>query len=522
MNDMNVQVPHHFDVRVSHGGNNTSKKHIFNQVSGNNILIMLAAKTGKEMTTSVAIQAFKDYQNAQPGIGYQVRKYAASVLAYGTMVVGPVSAVVGAAYYILKDPLKTYVNDPMKFTSDILTNKPMISPENVVLGMFSSYSQPAYLAATIGGVVAVDLACKKATGYAPVKSLAKWTVGMISSTLLYAAYKAGEMTTSSYERDELEKAEIRKRSHQTIFNEQKDTYDGMACEIFAQCDECRNSPKEMRVLQARAIELEARFPVFKKELAKLKLTPSEVDQIMDKFVAVIKSIKELAFDLRASHAIEDQDYNRELLSILSKKEFAGKAISKKAQKHIELVKSYTLGVGHTLRSVARASVSGLTRALAVEVAIPALLAAGAYFAAPALFDQAATCFAARDISLCQSEAMVVGALATIPAVVSGLGLFQKVYGNFSAERQVADGRKEDHLASANSELATIYHGVAISLEEKANACKQNPQAMSQLKTEAERISEKIPGIKAEIKATRVIDPAHVIEYLEQVLKNIIG
>ena len=490
--------------------------------SADNLQTLLAAKNIKDVTTPLTLQLFEDYKKAKIGFGHQFKKYTASLVAYSATIGLPVAGVVGTTYWLFKD----FVKDPTLMANLIWKNEQMIEGGNFFTDSIAPYSTPALALTTLGGALAVDFAAKKALGVAPIRSVSRWTIGMISTALLYAAYKAGEITTSSYQQVEVEKTETRKKTHQQMIKQLTNKYNNIADEFTHCYDTARNSPKKLLEIKNTADELQALVPFFKSQLATLDLKASEIGHIMDKLLTATKNIKEKGLSLRTSGNQDDSRFNFELLSCLAQEEFVSKAVSKQAISHLEIAKANTLGTMHSLKSIAYAGAAGIAAATVVEVAIPALLVAGAYvgsyFSFPSAFDHVSQCSTERNFSHCGLEAGVV-ALSILPAIAQGVDLAKKIHTSFSKERIVADKKRVDHIGSAYKELLRTYAGVADDLNSRFAVAKKNPKKMEELKINATSIQEKLPIIKNDISKLGVFDhPSEITKQLEIALENVLG
>lgn len=484
------------------------------QTSENNLSQLLVGKGKDQLITPVAKQAFIDYKNARLGVIHQAKKYTASILAYGATIGVPVLAVGGTVYYAFKD----YIHDPSKLTTLIWNNYPIISSDNSVVGSLAPYTTPVTALSTFAGVMAVDFALKKATGFAPIQSVSKWTVGMISTALVYAAYKAGEITTSSYEQEEEEKTNTRKNLHIAILEQLKTTYDDIAEGLFARFQLSSHSPKELVELKNTVVQLQKRFPYIRSQLAKLDLKPSEIESIMDRLVSVTKKIKEQAFDLRMPVSEADNQYNAELLAVLSDKEFASNAISKDIKNDAQIVNNNSLGVMHTIKSYATAATLGLGSAAAIQTVASAILVAGSYFSFSESWDHISICAKTFNTSSCISEAAVIG-LMSIAALAEGVDVAKRVHNSFVKERAIADERKAKHEQHALNKLVGIYNGVANYLLKQREVA-TTPEAKNKLKADEENILAKVPAIKKQVAKLGVTaDPSIVTKKLENMIAS---
>lgn len=492
-------------------------------LSTHNLSKLLTATSANEVTTDVAQRAFDDYKKSELGLFHHVKKFTASLAAYGLTLGVPVAAVCGATYWLLKDPVKAVMANPGSVISFAYDNQPLLEGSNVVTSAIAPYTTPLAISATLAAIGTVDFAIKKTTGFAPARSVTKWTFAMLSTALLYAAYKAGEITTTSYEQQENQKTKTRERSHRTIVEQLKITYDDVADGFIRSCNAVINDPREMAAHKAMAEQLQNRFPVIKAQLAKLALTNSEIAQIMDKLNGAIKSVKAAAFELRKSSETNDK-YNAELLSILTADEFASKAIPRSAQTNISLAKANTLGLMHTAGSFVSSALSGLTTAATVQIAIPATALAVTYFAKPDLLGDVTSCISKQDYSSCQLEAGAV-ALAALPAITLGASVAKNVHEGFAKERAIADSRQADHKNKAFNELQGIYDGIANHLYQQIEATKNDLQAKDKLKQDAENIVAKLPSIHAQITKTKIFEADVVFGITEQLanaLSHIVG
>lgn len=468
--------------------------------SQTNLQRLLGARAANDVTTQIAQEAFQDYKNAQLGFFHQFKKYTASVLAYGATLGVPVAAAVGTSYWLLKN---------------MTSSEPFFGTGNPLFDAIAPYTNPKFILGSIAAITAVDFVAEKTLNFAPARAVGKWTIQMMSTAILYAAYKAGELTTSSYEQEEREKELTRKHAHQTIIKKLTETYDNIADGFTAHCYEVINSPSDLIELKKTAVALEERFSFFRKSLAQLELKPFEVSQILDRLFGAIHHVKDMALEFRVSQSKEDVVYNTELLKVLTLQEVASKAIPKTTQLNLEIAKVNTLGIGHTLKSYVCSGISGLATTAFVATVIPATLSLGTYFISKETFGHIATCSTSPNIS-CGIEGSVLG-LSTLLGGVQGTSSAQRILNNFRKERILADAKKVNYQDLAYTQLLTIYTDIADNLKAQWDSVKHNASKKTILAAEFRGLQEKLPMVKAAInKSGFEVDP--IMNELEKVLQ----
>ncbi|HEV8050985.1 MAG TPA: hypothetical protein VGP47_00705 [Parachlamydiaceae bacterium] len=490
-------------------------------ISDDNLNVLLNAKSKEDVSTNTAMQAFKEYQEAKVGIGHHIRKYTVSVAAYGTMVVVPVAAVGAGAYWLLQD----FINDPFKIFPFVYNNfnVPMIAGSSIpMIGDSIAGSAASALttpAGTAVSLITVNAIFYKTLGIAPIASVAQWGALMISSALLFAAKQAGDIVARSYDTDEVAKNETRQKTQKTILNELKVTFDDVAKGFINEWELAKDSPKKMLELIYTAEQMQSQLPTIKNLLRKMELPLSNVDMIMTKLQTVVNTVKKSSCDLRSPDQKGAHKYNTELLSIISDKDFTSKAVSKEVKKHVDIVSKNTLGKMHTIESYFAAGVSGV---------VNGGLVSGFFAAVPNLFLYAtqpdSQCYNAQTTSLsnCKIQA-TAGALSLIPGIVSGVRTATSVQNVYIENRKVADKRRIENTDLALTKLINTYNGIAENLKQQYVNTKNNPQKRELLARDAENILAKIPMIKQEILNTGVIENANLItEELEIILAIILN
>lgn len=485
-------------------------------ISEDNLNKLLKAQYKEDLATPVAIQAFKEYKNAETGYGHHIRKFASSVAVYGTMIGAPVASVIGGTYWLLKD----YIAQPSTLFSDLAdaayNNTPMIGAGNPVFGAIAEYTTPRSAVAVVVSVGAVDAAFNRAVGVAPVRSVAKWSVLMISTAIAFAAKTAGDMVARSYDLKEDENTKTREQAQKAIINQLTRTYDDIADGFLNQVEQAKDSPEQMQEYILIAEQMKKQFPLIKSELKKLALAPSAVDQIMSRLVTVMDTVKHVAFDLRAPNSVNADRYNTELLSVISVDEFASNAIPKEVKKHVETAQSNTLGTMHTVKSYVDAAATGLVNGALLTAASAAIACACAQYA-----EIGSSCYSAPSLVNCEMQAGIVGMMA-LPGIAYGADVASRVQNTYAKERKVADSRKIEHTDAAVVKLVQTYNGIASYLKQQLAAVNAGAVNRDRLEMNAESILAKIPTIKQEIEATGVIEDAEIVTLeLETVLEEIL-
>lgn len=474
-------------------------------VAQQNLSTLLCAKnSGEDVTSLVARNAFQDYQNASLGFGHQVKKFTVSVAAYGAAIGLPVGAVVGATYWFVKD----YISKPSQALYDLgaafYNNRPAFSANIPIIGRFAPYTTPAFCLGTLAGIALVDRAFKERYNMTPIKSVAKWSVNMMSSVLLYAAYKAGELATSSFAQEELEKGESRKYSHQKIIEQLKCIYDDVAQSFSDDYENAENSPKEMMKFKHTAEQLEENFPYIKSQLEALDLRSFEIDQIMGELIGVTATIKESALGLKDTGSKDDDRYNTELILTLPKWDIPALAVTNEVKSHIKIAQYNDLGAAHTFNSIVKSGASGVATTASIELAVPALFAAVTYLA---------------GVDIEPKSAMIVGAtLAIIPALQEGSSVANKMFKGFCDEREKADERKAEQIKLAHNKLLGVYDGIALHLTQRYIKAKNDPVAMDQLQADARNFLSKFTLLEGEIANVSMLENhQEITENLRQIL-----
>lgn len=480
-----------------------------NHVAQNNLSVLLCAKnTREDVTSEVVRNAFKDYQDAKMGFGHYVKKFTVSLAAYGATIGVPVAAVIGTTYWFLKDYIKAeYITNPLLAAKDIgklvLNNQPAIDPNNPYIGGLAPLTTPAFLFGTAAAVAVVDKAFKDKFGIAPARSVAKWSANMMSTVLLYAAYKAGELAGASYLQEENEKTDARKYAHQKIIEQLKCIYEHVADGFFKEYEKGKDNPKEMIRFKHMAEQLEENFPYIKSKLEDLDLKPFEIDLIMSKLSMTVATIKDSALEFRQGGTDDNHRFNIELLKTLSMKDMSSVAIPNDVKNHLKIAEYNQLGTMHAIKSLATASAAGLATTVVADLGATAVMTLAA---------QGAGLDVGRNF---QTGTAI---LALVPSLNEGTKVYKKVYNNFLDEKAKANLRKEEQVVIAHEKLFNIYNGIARYLTKQYNSSKHNTAAMQALGEEARNILAKLPLIEAEIARFNCMCNYHdITQNLSQIL-----
>lgn len=462
------------------------------QISQNNLSILLCCKNTNEEISSEAVRtAFQDYQNAELGFGHYAKKFTASVAVYGAVLGLPVTTAIGTTYWFLKD----YIKNPLSLGKDlglaILNNHPAIDPNAPIIGKLSSYTTPAFCLGTLCGITIVDRIFHERVGISPIKSVTKWSVSIMSTVLLYAAYKAGEIASASYLQEEEESNTSRKFSHQKIIDDLKCIYDHIAEGFFNEYEKVFDTPKDRVRFRNMALQLEENLPYIKSKLEELELKTFEINQILNKLSASISAIKDSALELRQTRNENDVRFNIELLTTLPTRDIPSIAISKDIKNHIKIANCNDYGVLHTIYNCAEAAAKGMIAAVVADLAISTFATVTAQWAG----------VSTTNLTSFHIGAATVGAL---PSISLGMDIASKVMETCGEERLNAELRKEEQLQIAYEKLSDIYDGIAAYLTRELNKSHYNPFAMDMLRAKAKDILTKLPLLEAEIAKVNVM------------------
>lgn len=473
------------------------------QVSQNNLSVLLCAKnSGEDVTTEVVRNAFQDYQKAKLGLGHYAKKWTASVAAYGAVMGLPVGAVIGTTYWIFKD----YFNNPWSLIRDLATNRPFIDPNTPIIGGLSFYTSPAFGVATLAGLAAIDQVFQKETGISPVKSVAKWSVNMMSSVILYASYKAGEMVSSSYHQDEEESNISKKLSHQKIIDELKCIYDHVADGFYNEYEKVTDNPKEMIRFKNMALQLEENLPYIKSKLAALDLKAFEINQIMSRLCVSISTIKESALEFRQTRSDNNIQFNIDLLKTVPPRDISSIAIPNDVKNHLKIANYNNVDSVVKLNGYLEAAAKGITVAVVTDLAL-------------ALFAS----FGSSIFGYQGNLPAITAVVGAIPSIKLGAEEANKVLEVCREEQVKAESRKAEQVQIAHEKLRGIYNGLADYFRKKVSESHYNPFAMDILKEEAKVILAKLPLIDEEIAKVELLANLHpVTENLRRLLINLLA
>lgn len=523
---MGVEFPHAFR-KSSHEGN----------VSDKNLNVLVKTTKKNDVLTTVAAEAFKEFQAAKIGVCHHVTKFCASVGAYAGAIAVPVGAVCGGTYWAFKEHIDLAVTNPSQsfanFTATAWKNDPLFNETTPIVGPYAAYTTPAYVAGAMAGLAALDIALEKALHVKPIRTTIKWSAKMVSSIFLYAAYKAGEMTTRHFELKEKVKLKKQESAQQQIRHEEQGTFDALAERLMERAEEVNEHPRLMGQLKRDVMMLDARMTWIRAALKSYGVGQAEVQQLLDKLSAAIQAIKSMKFELRVPKSEADTQHNIEFLKMISDQDFAkkGLAVPTSVKEEYQRASEATLGVGQIVKGWGAALLKSTITGLGTAVILPAAAAASAYAAkeygnAPAVWDNGNTCYASLTsepiISPISSETLndlyqrgadpeaqcsvAAGAAAAtvVAAVLFSSMMAGSVLSRYSREREEARQAQAACLEKADGDLASIYSQMANHLQnEKTKAQAQGIEGTPQLNAlskDAQALLKKIPLIKKQVGA----------------------
>lgn len=483
-------------------------------------LVKPGNKKVTDFVTDVAAEAINDYQNAQLGIMHSLKKYASSLVAYGATIGVPVAGVVGTTYYLFKD----FIQDPSLIPSALSQSLYTVSPEG-------GYSLTGAGQATgiLGGAIVTDLILNKAVGVAPLRSVAKWTAGMLSSAVIYAAYKAGEIASGSYEAKEKESRRIIQDSHERIFQQVLATYSGnehahgIADELDRLLWDVKNNPRALRDLQNSVSRLD--LTLIANMLLKAKLTPSEIRLVLDRLKTMVKAIKETPITLREGYRDDNDTYNTELLSTMTNEEYATLPLPDSVSKHIEQMKANTFGLFHKVKEMGKIGMNSVGIASGAG-AIAAVIGTGAsYFTYPQV---SGACQFGSELSRCwnvfneENLAQKMGAFALASGIVAGTAAIFRGVTKYNRTAEAAQAAAVRHAAGARVEAQKIFDGVASELRMMMKESNGDVKKNEIIIKAASNVRAKISLVEAQLAKTGIFkDTTEVFAKLNAAVNDIL-
>lgn len=534
-----------------HHGLNGAKDY---NISENNLNVLVSAKKGDQLATAITKQAFKDLQNAKLGYGHQIKKFIMSTLPIGL----GISVVAGGMGYLgwratsavvanspglpqIVEGIKEIMAGSQQNGTSLLGNVPGLNlvagggqlavkagelGVSLAQGLYTTsvntlyttsvntIGQPATITLIILG--GVDRAAYKFWGISPLNWVIGGTVAIAGAGFISTLNKISDMVSHIYVQKEKMLGKKREQNHKIIFEQYKTTIDDAADGLLKLYEQAKNNPRELIKLKDFADQLRKNFPVVNSHLEKNELSSSEVRQIMDKLGSAVRKVQEMAFDLRTPQSDEDNRYNAELMSIMSKEEFSSKAISKDVNRHIAIAKSNTLGVMHTVGSYAGAGLKALTATVGVEI-----VGMGGSLINSSIRTGAKQCYLSPSSDSC-SLLTKTAALVAIPAIILGAFAGKRVYDKFSKQREISQIRRVENINSASAKEKRIYDGIAGALVQQSSTV-QGYEAEEQFRENARNILAKVPSIKSQLAKTGVIEnPDSITKNLEDVLARILS
>lgn len=501
----------------------------------------------ENITTTAAMTAFSAYKSKDLGVLHALEKYVATVSAY-TVVIGiPVALVGGGAYLLFKDYIanasnayygsKEYISNPSQLFNDVLSNRTRIIETTynatkaiLTLGYGSENDDYVNTGRFVGGLAvlgATDLALFRTTGYQPIRSVIDWSVMMMSTALINGAFMARKLTTDSYKKVEVQAKEVRDQAHRLIFNQNKAVYDNIAEGLKQKAHELRHCPQDILDLRRDVVKLQSKLDKISYGLSQLPLQMFEVEEILTNLANTLHDIQEGQLSLRKSVSDLDDQFNADLVSLLTIPEFRGNELTESAQQYLDKIRENSLGWSHSIKAIVNSQAAGVMAGVSAAVktfaGFVALGGALTYAMMPNVISadiqnisKASTLLSAfnglseQSTTLVELAGVAAAALFALRYYVS----YGKTSGKYALERYTADDIVYRSKKALIDEQKGVYDGIASYLSRLEHS--------EDLIDLAEGIQEKLPLIKSRLKATNVIkDPEELTEELEAVLNEIL-
>lgn len=452
-----------------------------------NLPILLKATDLNGTTTRLALDAFTKLEDAEFTMKERVCKFGVYAASYGVTLT--CTAGLGLTIYANAPALKAAV--------------------------LSNVSSKGF--GTFIPLLALDYICNKLTGHTPISSAIGFAARSVVTIPIQACQKFNEITTASFAAEEKLKARQRKELLSLIFDQNLRVYNNIANGLINGFDKKIDSPFYVYKLKDEVDQVQAKYPVIRSGLSRLKLSSLVIDQILDKLSRTIKTIKQVQLTFRNPKSEDDHNYNAELFFTIPEAELAGQALTKTAQEYFRLAKANQLGITYKVKSYASAALSGVGVGLGIELMSVALSSTPLYCSKKGM-RAVITCFQGNNTTEPCLLALAVSSLAIPIATCLGTRFSKRVYSSCKNEIGASEEKNKRYNQNAVNELHIFYSGIA----RKFKQAYVNSSAKNKIifQNKLPQYVKKLLVMEAELKKSNSLDIKSILQDLTGILEKI--
>lgn len=496
---MALQFPHNYAVNSHEVGQEVSKQNLDKLL--NKVYCHLKLNP-EDILTQQALKDFKFIQDNTPGHGHRCMKWTASIGSTCALTALPIAGVAAGGKY-------AYDHIP-----DAVADLTKTFQEQGIQGVTAENPYKTALMAGLSGLVAAEAVARR-YNTSIVNPIANLVVGGYVSVM----HRIAGGIENYFDHAKAKREEQNKEAHDRIVKQQIGVYDGVAGDLYRRFEEAKNDPQALVNLKAQAAELQAALTQFEARFKDVGINTSEANLILDKFRAAIKSILDEKISLRSGTTQEDLAYNAKLL--INFPITAEHCITSEAHRHIEMAKSCSLGILHTIKHGVSTLASGALGAAAVPAGAIAYIYAKSCELAQGSYIP--TCDS-QTISLnnLQNQSTTLLAGVTAGAVAVGGVAAALVSRSYQKEREASDSVVAKESQAARQDLICVYEGLAGHFRQQLAYVKNNRQALVSLKRDAEGLLSKLEEIHFQLQKSgiRNLSPERVTHELNTALVEI--
>jgi hypothetical protein len=338
-------------------------------------------------------------------------------------------------------------------------------------------SRPALL--TAATAIATNELSRRAFSYNPAKELVRFSGNLACNLITFCVGAAAFATYRSYAKIEEQVESKHAKLHKKAIADLKERYQAAALDLSRRFKEAQNSPDQMFALQTIAETVALQLPAIEAAFHQHEISRPETREILSLFERTVSAIKDFKLGFKDFKSPQDNAYNAHLFLILPPEALKSLAVSDQALFHLNMASHYKLDWRHTAKGYLSATGNGLSKLFNGTVALPTLIALGAYLAKqcqqPQLYD-----FALQHLIQPIEEGMqgrpnprALAAPITLGVLTAGTALyfankaFQQTLALSRNERQKHDSLVASYQRQGTQQLMALYNGIAAKLKSVA-------------------------------------------------------
>ncbi len=438
------------------------------------------AQEDSQFITEVAAKSLETTKANQPGLRHTIEKWT-------------VPPVVGAAAAAVPGFLGYHFGLPVtKFVANLCWD---------VTASVASRYPIATAAVGLGTAGFAALAVYNEPDPTEVAAEACWgTVQAVTVATLGTMYLAGSWAMNNVKGgyDEVEKGYNRLKEQETekIVESLESVYAKMGDELAARFKKAFNDPAALEQLKYDATDLQEKLGQAAQVFTKCGLKKRDISDILAPMKRAINEIQNAKLELRSGLSQTDNQYNAQLLELLSND--ADIALSERAKGELRAAQNSHLPFYHEAAGYAKGLMIGALSTVGVAGLLSGVLAAAGATLSP-LTTAGAT-----------AVGLLVGSSQNVREITKAAN-----------ERAKSNQAVASHTQAAETELKQVYDGVASFLASR-QAQANNDQKRLRLMQQAEKIKEKMAPIAQAIRTEAGLDAEKILTPLNKRLAEILA